>query len=117
MWPAIKAHLSLVGLRDTDDAAAEPRNLWPGFTVTELARGTQSGERIPQRMNGVVVASIIAGTSPGAIAGLRPGDIIIAVNDIAVGTMREFYEALNAKGGRAATLMVLRNGNDIRFGI
>ncbi|MFC4486086.1 DegQ family serine endoprotease [Tepidiphilus baoligensis] len=55
---------------------------------------------------GVMVTRV---TGPAALAGLRPGDVIVAVNQQPVRTPEEFRQAVNAAGNRFAVL-VDRNG-------
>ena len=82
--------------------AAGPGDAWPGFTVT------RRGER------GVAVGSVTE-HSAAATAGLRPGDLVIAANGAAVGALRDFYPALNAAGGRSASVVIERDGSRIRL--
>ena len=63
-----------IGERGLNDTVAQPRDLWPGFTVTG-----SSGS-----MRGVVVASISSEKSPAGVAGLKMGDLITAVNGITI---------------------------------
>ena len=60
------------------------------------------------------VVTRVQGGSPAAAAGLRPGDVVVALNGRRIANGRDFH---NAEGllpvGRAATLTVLREGREM----
>jgi aminopeptidase N len=59
----------------------------------------------------------ITGTTPGSPAekaGLKEGDVIVKLGDVAVSTLREYAEALKAKApGDGVTVTVIRDGKTI----
>ena len=61
---------------------------------------------------GVVVTGVLPG-SPAGRAGLRPGDVIIKVNNIRVRNVREFYKVIDdlKKAGRSKALLLVRRGS------
>jgi len=101
-----------IGVLDAKDTIAQGRNLWPGFTVKDITDEILQGTESPRNARVVVVDSI-AKESPAAVAGFKVRDRITAVNGINVETAMEFYEALNANGGRDATFAITREGNEI----
>jgi serine protease DegQ len=74
----------------------------------EIAQALDLGSR-----RGAVVTRVQNG-SPAAAAGLRPGDVVVALNGRRIANGRDFH---NAEGllpvGRAATLTVLRDGEEM----
>jgi regulator of sigma E protease len=58
------------------------------------------------------VDHVSAGT-PAAAAGLRPGDVIVAVNHNPTVTFKEVSEALRSSKGHVVTVSVVRHGNFI----
>lgn len=67
--------------------------LWPGFLGYELTAETREKLKLDKKQTGVLVTNITNKT-PAVIVGLKPGDIITAVNDVPVTNMREFYREL-----------------------
>jgi C-terminal processing protease CtpA/Prc len=96
-----------IGELDIRNAASQ--NYWPGFTVTKVSEKADASGNV----EGVAVAAIIDEKSPAAVAGLKPGDDIKAVNAIRIRTLRDFYKALNANGGRSASLVITREGKEV----
>lgn len=67
--------------------------LWPGFMGYELTDEVREKMKLDKKQTGVLVTNITNKT-PAVIIGLKPGDIITAVNDVKVTNMREFYREL-----------------------
>lgn len=63
---------------------------------------------------GVVIVKIKPG-SPAALAGMRPGFLIQAVNHKKVTTIEEFNTAMNSLDSKNRVLMLVRQGNMTRF--
>lgn len=117
--PGMKANITLlrlgkpmtlsviIGELDARDTTGQ--NFWPGFTVTKVSEKTRASGNVGD----VAVATIMGKKSPAAVAGLKPGDNIKAVNGIRVKTLEDFYKALNANGGRNASLVISREGKEV----
>ena len=84
--------------RGTDDEVQDNSRLWPGFTVVELTEEMRNGLDLPFWQRGVVVSGVVPNT-PAAEAGLRRGDLISDVDEEGLGSVAEFYEALNGTRG------------------
>lgn len=76
-----------------------------GLTVRELTFETRRYFQIPEGEAGVLVSRVVAG-SRGAVAGVKPYEIVVAVNDKPVRNAAEFAEGV--KAGGALTLAVRR---------
>jgi len=63
---------------------------------------------------GVVITKIKPG-SPAAVAGMRPGFLILAVNHKKVSTVSEFNDAMNSQETKGRVLLLVRQGNMTRF--
>jgi serine protease Do/serine protease DegQ len=83
----------------------------PGMRVVEIERGSP----LYQRIQGLVVASVEQ-DSPAWHAGLRPGDIIYAVNRRRVRTLAEFQKALRS-AERGYALSLLRGDSELTIAI
>lgn len=81
-----------------DGKPSERRKLIPG--------GGVFGIRIT--CDGVLVVGTREGGSAGFDAGLRPGDLIISVNDAKIGTVRDLTDAVKGSEGRPLRISVLR---------
>ncbi|MCL2293456.1 MAG: trypsin-like peptidase domain-containing protein [Spirochaetes bacterium] len=71
----------------------DSRNLWPGVSVHPLTDELRTVFSLGKDVRGVLVAQVIPGT-PGAIVGLRSGDLIVAINDIQVDDLLSFFRVL-----------------------
>ena len=80
-----------------------------GVTVAEVDERYQAAFRLPSS-DGVLVQSVDAG-GPAAQAGLRRGDVVLAVNGTPIATSRELIDAVAYLGPqKQATLRIVRNG-------
>jgi len=62
-----------------------------------------------------IVASVIAG-EPAERAGLKAGDVVLAVNGERMVTRTQLIEAISRNGGQEIELTVRREGQDVRIG-
>ncbi len=62
----------------------------------------------------VVVTSVLPG-SPAEAAGLAPGDILKAVDDVAIDGFSAMQDAISARRGSLTTLTVLRGGQELHL--
>jgi serine protease Do len=85
--------------------------LWPGFYVFGLTQRIRS--RLPNAsgLNGVVVANVISGSRADR-AGFTAGDVITRIDNRAVGTVEDFYRALD-DGSGPRRFRVRRRGTTI----
>lgn len=87
---------------------AEDLNTGFGMTLEDLAAESARELRLPRGTIGAVVTNV----EPGGAAqtgGIRPGDVITAVNRSGVGTAAEAIRELNrVESGRTAYLLVVR---------
>ncbi len=63
---------------------------------------------------GVVITKVKPG-SPAALAGIRPGYLIQAINHKKVASLDDFSEAMNSPDNKNNVLMLVRQGNMTRF--
>lgn len=61
------------------------------------------------------VASTVLPGSPAAVAGLQPGDQILAVGDVPVTTFREILPQLRTRPGQRVALTIRRDGRTIEL--
>ena len=72
------------------------------------------GADVPAYEEQPVVVGAIAADSVAAQAGIQPGDHILAVDDRAVDTWKDFAMEIVSKGGREVRLAIDRGGNRIQ---
>ena len=106
-----------IGVRDDQDQVAQAKNLWPGMTVIDINDQVRQQVNIPHGINGVVVGYVPDESSPASIAGLKPGDVITAVNGQSVRTMMDYYRTLNGNGKGSAMFTIQRDGTEIKIGL
>lgn len=78
----------------SEDVAANSSKLWPGFIAAPLTQDIRKKLDIGENVHGIIVASVEEKT-PAAALRLNNNDIITAVNDKSVKSLKEFYEALD----------------------
>jgi Do/DeqQ family serine protease len=97
-----------------DTIATNDGNLYPGLAVLSLKSEDIdiSKLNLPKGTEGVLVVNVFA-KSPAAIIGVKPGDVITAVNDAKVASVGDFYRLLNdPKGGKFAFTLI-REGQTV----
>jgi serine protease Do len=100
---ALKEEGDKVAARAADAASASGRL---GLTVRPL----DPQERRQVKTQGELVVEDVGG--PAAVAGVQPGDIILAVNSAAVKSVAEFESAVR-KSGKTVALLIQRDANQI----
>jgi len=106
-----------IGVRDDKDQVAQGKNLWPGMTVIDINDQVRQQVDIPRDTKGVVVGYVPDQDSPAAVAGLKPGDVITAVNGKPTRNMMDYYKALNGGSARNVMFTIERDGSEISIGL
>ncbi len=76
-----------------------------GISIRDL----NAQEKAQSKLDGVLVTQVVSGA--GADAGLRPGDVIVRLNNKPISTARQFVEvAQGLPAGKAVPMMVSRRG-------
>jgi serine protease Do len=90
----------------------DPSSLGHGFGLRlgSITKKSRSQYRIPDRLSSGVVIESVAPGSAGAQAGLRPGDVILEVNQVRIDEVRRFSQLYKAARGRVL-LLVYRDGS------
>ena len=103
----VTAHLGDAGERVAKaEAATEPAHGNVGLALRPLQPGEAAETGAAQ---GLVVAEV---SGPAAMAGIRPGDLLLAVNGKPVSSVEEVRK-LVAKSGRSAALLIQRGDDRI----
>ncbi len=93
--------------------ASNDGNLYPGLDVLSLKSERLRGRSIAAPPSGGVFVANVAAKSPAANIGVKPQDIVVAVNERKVGNLAEFYAALNDPEAKKLSFTVLRDGQEI----
>jgi len=101
---------------EEEKIARQVKNLWPGMFVVRITEEIEKQLDLPKKYGDLVVAQVQQDT-PAAVAGIRPGDIVMEVNGKKVTTIREFYSALNSPDGRTVMFRLYRQGQEIIVGL
>jgi serine protease Do len=78
---------------DDADASASPSGAFGSIEVRELTPQLAQSLGVPSSVRGVVVTRV---GSEGSASGLRPGDVIEAVNQEPVASLRDYQQAIQA---------------------
>ncbi len=86
---------------------------WLGINVQDVSEELQQHFKLSSR-EGVIVARVLE-HSPAEKAGLKDGDVIVALNDQPVKNVREMLKSVaRAKVGQKLPLKVIRNGKEMK---
>jgi len=108
------ASVSVV-LGDRTDATDSSSTVWPGFMVTPLNDEIRGDLNLGALTRGVVVTSVDP-QSVAAVAGIRPGDLVTAVNGDRIGSASEFYRKMG-DAGDSVDLQLQRGGRTLGYRI
>ncbi len=114
-----KQNVSLkIGRRDDEKNIADDGsiNVWPGLTVVEATDEVRQSLNLDTNKGSVVVANVTKG-SPAETAGLRPGDIILRVDNDRIKDLGEFYSKMNDSEDSEVMLRVYRGNREAIIGI
>jgi Do/DeqQ family serine protease len=97
-----------------DSVISNDGNYFPGLSVISLKADAidQSKLNLPKGTKGVLVANVLS-KSPAAVVGIKPGDVITAVNDKPVANVGDFYRLLNDAQSRNLTFTLVRDGETV----
>ena len=90
--------------------------LWPGMRISVLNDEARDELGVSNNTNGVVVTRIDS-NSPAALAGLRTGDVVTAINGSRVTNVLEFYQNLNQKRRGDIGFVFVRQDQTLSIGI
>jgi Do/DeqQ family serine protease len=105
-----------IGLRqDETRISAQARELWPGIQIVPLSEELRARIEMPDSENGVVVTSTTR-NSPGAIADLRPGDVITDINGTGIASAEDYFRAINEDASEYA-VSYIRDGVELQVSV
>lgn len=99
----------------TQDVANDNSKLWPGFIATSLTDSLRKQLKLNDNVKGVLVTALQE-KSPAAALRLQNGDVITAVNDKPVSSLKEFYESLNTLNNSEIWYDIYSEGHTISTG-
>ena len=107
-----------LGRRDDEKNIAEDGSIdvWPGLTVVEATDEVRDSLNLETNKGSVIVANVVKG-SPAEAAGLRPGDIVLRVDNRRIKSMSDFYEELNSADDDEVMLRIYRGSREAIVGI
>jgi S1-C subfamily serine protease len=112
--PAGQGKISLPAVLSPASKAKATPILWPvpfpslGLTLRDLAREELERRHLPY---GVLVEAV---SDDAEYAGIRPGDVIVAVNQETVPSLQRFWEVVETAGQRVA-IVIVRGDDLLRF--
>jgi serine protease Do len=101
---------------DDQSLAAQAGQLWPGLSVVLITSEIRAQLGLPRSTGSLIVSSVSQG-SPADVAGFKVGDIVRSIDGRPVGSILEFYRAVNKTNPNELMLTVSRQGQDFRVGL
>jgi S1-C subfamily serine protease len=104
----------------TDDLllGGRPRHSWLGIEGIDRSSDPGTGFGLIGGEDAGIVVSSVAPDGPGAAAGLRPSDVVVAVDGQQVDRMPDLLRWLRAQSpGQVAQLTVRRSGADVAVAV
>lgn len=110
----VELEFTLVAKGETFESAPRYRQRSMGFTVADLSPEVRSYFQIPVGEPGVVVAQVRSGSAASG-AGLKPYEVIVAVDGEPVHDVKEFQELTNKKQECSFTVRRLVNSHVVKI--
>ncbi|MEM5948338.1 Do family serine endopeptidase [Spirochaetia bacterium 38H-sp] len=109
--------LKLAERKEEQELTEKTTNIWPGITAVDLTKEIRERYDIKET-SGVLVIQAINNTAP-QIAGIRAGDIIKAIGNSEIKSMKDFYAAIaeQSKKGSTIRFSVSRQGTQVLIGV
>ena len=92
-----------------DRFAVKDNRFLAGLTVSEITPTIRETLNLDPDMAGIVVLEVTRGT-PAESTGIRPGDLILKINDKAIKDLSDFKKAVAALTSRKMSITIYRNG-------
>ena len=92
-----------------DTYLVEDNRFLEGARVADLSPPLRDSLEVPNNVDGVVVAGVER-NSPASSTGLRPGDVIVAINGRKIAGLSEFKQLLQSVNGRRMEISIYRQG-------
>ncbi len=92
-----------------DTYLVEDNRFLEGARVADLSPPLRDSLEVPNNVDGVVVTGV-EDDSPASSTGLRPGDVIVAINGMKIAGLSEFTQHLQSVNGRRMEISIYRQG-------
>lgn len=92
--------------------ASNDGNIFPGLDVVSLKSEALDAGKLPKDAKGVAVINVLP-RSPAATIGLKPGDIVTAVNEREIKDLPSFYRLMNDPKEKKLSFAVIREGQTL----
>ena len=99
----------------TEAVTNDNAKLWPGFIASPLTKKLRENLKLDDKIKGVAVTNVLE-KSPAAALRIQNGDVITAVNDKKITSLKEFYEALDLSRNKEVWFDVYNDGHTISTG-
>lgn len=101
-----------IDLRDKNVASSN-KDIFPGFAVLSLDSEAIDKAKLPQGSSGGVYVTDVLAKSPASVMGLKPGDIIVKVNEKKVNGVGSLYTLINAVDEKKLQFSVIREDQTV----
>lgn len=89
---------------------------WPGIEVISLKSELLNKDKLPKKVEGVFIISVLPKT-PAAALGLKSGDIITAINEKPVKTLSDFYRLINDASQKELLFKYIREEKEFKTSV
>ena len=90
--------------------------VWLGMEIEQITPGTIREQNLPADQTGIIVDSVPIGSAVEK-AGLKNGDIIVAINGQPIVNMADYIRVTNNQKIKAANISIDRNGKELFLSI
>ncbi|HET9794734.1 MAG TPA: PDZ domain-containing protein [Thermoanaerobaculia bacterium] len=97
-------------------AAPAARRGTLGIEAVSISRAKRRSLSLPENVRGALVVEVVAG-GPGALAGIRPGDVVERIGGTPIGNVCDFDAAADERPIETVSLVVRRAGKSIEASV
>ncbi|MEJ2663883.1 MAG: PDZ domain-containing protein [Spirochaetia bacterium] len=109
-------NVKIASRSDEKTIAGQAGNIWPGFSILHISSDIAKQLKLKAGTKGVVIAQLEKG-SAALTAGLKPGDVVTAINGKKVENARDFYRDLGQEKNQDLRFRIIRENTQLIIGL
>jgi len=109
-------NVKIASRSDEKTIAGQAGKIWPGFSILPISSDIAKQLKLKAGTKGVVIAQLEKG-SAALTAGLKPGDVVTAINGKKVENVRDFYRNLGQEKNQDLRFRIIRENTQLIIGL